>query len=99
MAESTMERDGPLAERLWSFKDAEARLGEVVRRACDSGPQRITLDGGDAVVVVAAEIYDRGHQPHRTGRRLVDAMASSLLRDIGFERLPLVAGPVRDVEV
>lgn len=99
MSEPAMEAAGPLAEGRWDLRDAEARLGEVVRRARDSGPQRITLDGRDAVVVVAAETYDRERQSHRTGRRLVDAMAASPLRDVQFDRTPVVAGPVRDVEL
>ena len=81
----------------WQLQDAKARFSEVVKRAREQGPQRITLHGKDAVVVISAEAYDRRQEQH-TGRRLVDVLASSPLADIALER-PLVLGPVRDVEV
>ena len=54
-------------------------------------------DGKDAVVIVAAKQEDRERE-HRAGHRLVEALASSPLRDLDFERED-VAGPVRDVEI
>lgn len=81
----------------WRLQDAKARFSEVVKRARDQGPQRVTLHGKDAVVIVAAETYDRERERH-TGRRLVEALAASPLGDIEFER-PFITGPVRDVEV
>lgn len=41
----------------WALQDAKARLSELVRSAQSEGPQRITLHGRDAVVVVAADDY------------------------------------------
>ena len=81
----------------WRLQDAKARFSEVVKRAREHGPQRVTLHGKDAVVIVSAESYDRGRERH-TGRRLVEALAASPLADIMLER-PFVTGPVRDVEV
>ena len=81
----------------WRLQDAKARFSEVVKRAREQGPQRVTLHGKDAVVIVAAETYDRDRERH-TGRRLVEALAASPLGDIEFER-PFLTGPVRDVEV
>ncbi len=71
--------------RRWRLQDAKARFSEVVRLARESGPQRVTLHGRDAVVIVSAETYDRERQRHN-GRRLVDALAASPLADIEFER-------------
>ncbi len=85
-----------LGER-WRLQDAKARFSEVVKRAREHGPQRVTLHGKDAVVIVSAESYDRERERH-TGRRLVEALAASPLADIMLER-PLISGPVRDVEV
>ena len=85
-----------LGER-WRLQDAKAHFSEVVKRAREQGPQRVTLHGKDAVVIVAAETYDRDRERH-TGRRLVEALAASPLGDIEFER-PFITGPVRDVEV
>ena len=39
----------------WKLQDAKARFSEVVRRARTEGPQRVTVRGRDAVVVIAAE--------------------------------------------
>ena len=81
----------------WRLQDAKARFSEVVKRAREHGPQRVTLHGTDAVVIVSAESYDRARERH-TGRRLVEALAASPLGDIMLER-PFISGPVRDVEV
>lgn len=85
-----------LGER-WRLQDAKARFSEVVKRAREHGPQRVTLHGKDAVVIVSAESYDRERERH-TGRRLVEALAASPLADIMLER-PFISGPVRDAEV
>jgi antitoxin Phd len=43
----------------WKLEDAKARFSEVVRRARSEGPQRVTVHGRDAVVVISAEELDR----------------------------------------
>jgi prevent-host-death family protein len=43
----------------WKLQDAKARFSEVVRRARTEGPQRVTIRGHDAVVVIAADELDR----------------------------------------
>jgi prevent-host-death family protein len=43
----------------WKLEDAKARFSELVRRARAEGPQRVTVRGQDAVVVIAAEEFDR----------------------------------------
>lgn len=85
------------AAGVWRLQDAKTRFSEVVRQAREHGPQRVTLHGQDAVVIVAAEAYDRERAGH-TGRRLVEALATSPFGDIAFDR-PFVTGPVRDVEM
>ena len=79
------------------MQDAKARFSELVRSACEKGPQRVTVHGKDAVVVVDAAEWDRLRKPV-SGRDLVDAMASSPLRDVPIERLS-VKSPVRDVKL
>ena len=39
----------------WKLEDAKARFSELVRLARNVGPQRVTVRGHDAVVVVTAE--------------------------------------------
>ncbi len=43
----------------WKLENAKARFSEVVRLARERGPQRITVRGRDAVVVLSAADYAR----------------------------------------
>ncbi len=43
----------------WKLRDAKARFSELVRRAQTEGPQRVTVRGRDAVVVIAADELER----------------------------------------
>jgi prevent-host-death family protein len=81
----------------WRLQDAKARLSEVVRQARQRGPQRVTLHGRDAVVVVCADEFDRMRRPV-SGRDLVMALSVSPLGEVSFERLT-VKSPVRDVDL
>ncbi len=56
---SQQDRSGPT----WRLEEAEARFSEVVRRARSEGPQRVSVRGRDAVVVMAADMFDRLLQP------------------------------------
>ncbi len=81
----------------WRLQDAKARFSEVVRLAGTDGPQRVTVHGRDAVVIIDAATYDRERRRH-TGQRLVDMMAASPIGDVEFDR-PFVDGPVRDFDL
>jgi antitoxin Phd len=81
----------------WRLQDAKARFSEVVRLARERGPQRVTVHGRDAVVVVAAEAYDR-LQPPLTGEAIVEALRHSPLGEVEIERVS-VRAPVREVEL
>ena len=65
-----------------------------MRQAQQRGPQRVTLHGRDAVVVVRADEFDRMQRPV-SGRDIVAALAASPLADVNIERLT-VKSPVRD---
>ncbi|MDR6815650.1 prevent-host-death family protein [Neorhizobium sp. 2083] len=43
----------------WKLEDAKARFSEVVRRARNEGPQRVTVRGRDSVVVISTEELER----------------------------------------
>jgi prevent-host-death family protein len=43
----------------WKLEDAKAQFSELVRRARNEGPQRVTVRGKDAVVVISAEELDQ----------------------------------------
>jgi prevent-host-death family protein len=81
----------------WRLQDAKAQFSELVRRAREKGPQRVTVHGKDAVVVVDADEWDRIKKPV-SGRDLVEALANSPLKDVPIERLS-VKSPVRDVKL
>jgi prevent-host-death family protein len=69
----------------WTVAEAKARLSELMERARSAGPQTITKNGKDAVVVVAAEDWVR-----RNARKgsLVDFLRKSPLAgtDIRIDR-------------
>lgn len=45
--------------RGWKLEDAKARFSEVVRLARSEGPQRVSVRGKDAVVVMSIEELER----------------------------------------
>ena len=78
----------------WKLHDAKARFSEVVRRARADGPQRVTIHGKDAVVIVAAEDHmaaQGGAAGARTGAELVAAMQQA--RRLGLKLKPLRTYP------
>jgi prevent-host-death family protein len=87
----------PRSSNRWRLQDAKAHLSEVVRQAQQHGPQRVTVHGRDAVVVVWADEFDRIQRPV-SGRDIVAALAASPLAEVTIERLT-VKSPVRDVSL
>jgi prevent-host-death family protein len=53
-----------MPDRHWSLAEAKAKFSEVVERARSQGPQHLTKNGKDAVVIVSAEDYRRLSQSH-----------------------------------
>ncbi len=43
----------------WKLEDAKARFSEVVRLARSEGPQRVSVRGKDAVVIMSVEELER----------------------------------------
>jgi antitoxin Phd len=83
--------------RSWRLQDAKARFSELVRLARQAGPQRVTVRGRDAVVILSSEEYERLRQDG-TGAALVRAMADPRLRELDFEQ-PKLMPTVRDVNL
>jgi len=81
----------------WALQDAKARFSELVRRVYSDGPQHVTVDGRDEVVVITAADFRR-LQGNRTGRDLIAVMRASPYPDVELDvsRSPM---PVRDVEL
>ena len=53
------ERDKSGTGGTWKLEDAKARFSEVVRLAQSEGPQRVTVRGREAVVVMSVDELDR----------------------------------------
>jgi prevent-host-death family protein len=51
---------------VWKLQDAKARFSELVRRARAGKPQRVTVHGKDAVVIVDAERFEVRPKPRRS---------------------------------
>jgi prevent-host-death family protein len=66
----------------WSVAEAKARFSEVIERARSDGPQTVTRNGRTAVVIVAAEEWER--KTKRVGN-LAEFFASSPLRGSGLK--------------
>jgi prevent-host-death family protein len=79
----------------WKLEDAKARFSEVVRYAREDGPQRVSVRGQDAVVVMSVEEFERLARPKRRVP-FVKFMESLHLNGIDLRR---EADRGRDVEL
>ena len=69
----------------WKLEDAKARFSEVVRHARKDGPQRVTVRGQDAVVVMSVEEFER-LVPEKPRVPFVQFMESLHLGGLDLER-------------
>ena len=65
----------------WTVAEAKAKFSELIERARASGPQTITRNGHNAVVVVSVEEWER--KSRRKGN-LAEFFAASPLRGSGL---------------
>jgi prevent-host-death family protein len=84
-----------MTARAWTVAEAKAKFSEVIDKAKSDGPQTITRSGRTAVVVVAAEEWER--KTKRKGS-LADFFAASPLRDSGA-KIERIRGRVRPVDL
>lgn len=66
--------------RNWQLQTAKAKFSEVFRRARSEGPQYVTRQGQEEVVILPAEEYDRLTARRRQPSSLVNFFAASPLR-------------------
>ena len=81
----------------WKLGEAKARFSEVVRLAASGQPQRVTVRGGTAVVVVAADEFER-LRSRNSAPSLHDLLSRSPLNRLDFGG-GSVRSPVREVEL
>jgi prevent-host-death family protein len=76
-----------MADGTWSLAEAKAKFSEVVEKARTQGPQHVTRNGKDAVVVVGADEWKRRTNPPKT---LLEFLDRSPLKgsNLGLERDP-----------
>ncbi len=76
----------PNAAGGWKLEDAKARFSEVVRLARSEGPQRVTVRGKDAVVVISVEELERLAPPDANRTPLVAFMEGLHLGGLDIAR-------------
>ena len=72
----------------WRLEEAKARFSEVVRRARSEGPQHVSVRGRDAVVVVAADDFERLLPPTASRLPFVEFMESLSGDGLDLTRAP-----------
>ena len=81
--------------RQWKLEDAKAKFSEVVRRARSEGPQRVTVRGEDAVVIISAQELAQ-LLPQQKSVPFVEFMESLYVEGLDLSREPDFG---RDVEL
>ena len=67
----------------WKLGEAKAKFSELVRLATSGQPQRVTVHGKDAVVIVAADTFEALQARERSGS-LHELLSQSPLSRITF---------------
>ena len=88
-------RRAVVGNQSWKLEDAKARFSEVVRRARSEGPQRVTVRGKEAVVVISTEELER-LLPREQHLPFVEFMESLYVDGLDLTREP---DRGRDVEL
>jgi antitoxin Phd len=87
-----------LISNSWQVQTAKARFSEVFRRARLEGPQRITRQSREGVVMIAEEEYDRLVGRFRQPASLVEFFRKSPLVGVELD-MDCDRDPARDVEL
>jgi prevent-host-death family protein len=76
--------------KTWQLQTAKARFSEVFRRARVEGPQTVTRQGKEAVVIIPAEEFDRLTARSKQPQTLSQFFAQSPLAkaNLDLERVP-----------
>jgi prevent-host-death family protein len=71
--------------RAWQVQTAKAKFSEVFRLARTEGPQRITRQGKEGVVMISDEQYDRLMAKSRQPKNIVQFFRQSPLAGIKLD--------------
>jgi antitoxin Phd len=78
-------RTAPRKAGPWQLQAAKARFSELFRRAQAEGPQYVTRQGKDAVVVVKADEFERLKSRSRQPGNLVRFFSESPLAQVDLD--------------
>jgi antitoxin Phd len=74
-----------LSKKRWQLQTAKARFSEVFRRARSEGPQLVTRQDKEAVVILPAEEFERLSARSRQPQSLVQFFAESPLAKVRID--------------
>lgn len=83
---------------VWKLEDAKARFSEVVKMAREKAPQRVTVHGVDAVVVVSAKEFAK-LLPLSVQPNLHNLLSGSPLNKLDLTTAKGIRSPVRGVSL
>jgi prevent-host-death family protein len=69
----------------WQLQTAKARFSELVRRALTEGPQTVTRQGRDEVVVIPADYFEQLRRRSTQPKSLVQFFAESPLAEVELD--------------
>ena len=78
-------KPSPGGENVWQLHTAKAKFSEVFRLARTEGPQRITRQGKEGVVMISEEQYHRLTVKSRQPKSIVQFFRESPLVGIEFD--------------
>lgn len=84
--------------RKWKLEDAKNRFSQLVRETLREGPQLVTRNGHDAVVVVSAAEYARLTSPRGLTAFLRDSPLADALAEGDLE-LDRPTDPAPDIDL
>jgi antitoxin Phd len=84
--------------RRWKLEDAKNQFSRLVREALSEGPQLVTRNGRETVVVVSAAEYEQLVAPRGLVQFLRDSPLADAMKYGDFE-LDRPTEPARDVEL
>lgn len=98
MSKTLKKQHGNNASDSWQLQTAKARFSEVFRLARTEGPQRITRQGKEGVVMISDEQYHRLTLKSRQPKSIVQFFRQSPLVGVDLD-LERDKDPGRDVEL
>jgi prevent-host-death family protein len=85
MAKQANKRSRTPERKVWQLQTAKAQFSELFRRARKEGPQWVTKHGGEAVVVLPAEEFERLKGRQRPSRSLKELLLGPPWRGANIE--------------